>query len=57
VPGATMLGFIVLLLAISQVGEPLLILILIWGGAAWWLCAQGSLGSVPDRLGHIRQHG
>jgi predicted PurR-regulated permease PerM len=38
VPGATMLGFVGLLLAISQIGGPLLILI--WGGAAWWLFAQ-----------------
>ena len=30
-----MLGFLALLLAISQVGAPLLVLI--WGGAAWWL--------------------
>jgi predicted PurR-regulated permease PerM len=38
VPGAAMLGFVALLLAISQIGAPLLILI--WGGAAWWLFAQ-----------------
>ena len=38
VPGATTLGFIGLLLAISQIGGPLLILI--WGGAAWWLFGQ-----------------
>ena len=38
VPGAAMLGFVGLLLAISQIGGPLLILI--WGGAAWWLFAQ-----------------
>jgi predicted PurR-regulated permease PerM len=38
VPGATMLGFVGRLLAISQIGGPLLILI--WGGAAWWLFAQ-----------------
>jgi predicted PurR-regulated permease PerM len=38
VPGATMLGFVGLLLAISQIGAPLLILI--WGGAAWWLFVQ-----------------
>jgi predicted PurR-regulated permease PerM len=38
VPGATMLGFVGLLLAISQIGGPLLILI--WGGAAWWLFMQ-----------------
>jgi predicted PurR-regulated permease PerM len=39
VPGAMMLGFIALLLAISQVGGVLLVLI--WGGAAWWLFTQG----------------
>jgi predicted PurR-regulated permease PerM len=33
-----MLGFVALLLAISQIGGPLLVLI--WGGAAWWLFAQ-----------------
>ena len=38
VPGAAMLGFVGLLLAISQIGGPLLVLI--WGGAAWWLFAQ-----------------
>jgi predicted PurR-regulated permease PerM len=38
VPGAIMLGFVGLLLAISQIGGPLIILI--WGGAAWWLFAQ-----------------
>jgi predicted PurR-regulated permease PerM len=38
VPGAAMLGFVGLLLAISQIGSPLLILI--WGGAAWWLFGQ-----------------
>lgn len=38
VPGAGTLGFVALLLAISQIGSPLLILI--WGGAAWWLFAQ-----------------
>ena len=38
VPGAATLGFIALLLAISQIGGPLLILI--WGGGAWWLFAQ-----------------
>jgi predicted PurR-regulated permease PerM len=38
VPGAGTLGFAALLLAISQIGSPLLILI--WGGAAWWLFAQ-----------------
>jgi predicted PurR-regulated permease PerM len=34
-----MLGFVGLLLAISQVGGPLLVII--WGGAAWWLFRQG----------------
>jgi predicted PurR-regulated permease PerM len=38
VPGAGMLGFVALLLAISQIGAPLLVLI--WGGAAWWLFAH-----------------
>jgi predicted PurR-regulated permease PerM len=38
VPGAGTLGFVALLLAISQIGGPLLVLI--WGGAAWWLFAQ-----------------
>jgi predicted PurR-regulated permease PerM len=33
-----MLGFVALLLAISQIGSPLLVLI--WGGAAWWLFGQ-----------------
>ena len=38
VPGAVTLGFVALLFAISQIGGPLLVLI--WGGAAWWLFAQ-----------------
>jgi predicted PurR-regulated permease PerM len=38
VPGAVMLGFVALLLAISQIGGPLLVLI--WGGAAWWLSGK-----------------
>jgi predicted PurR-regulated permease PerM len=38
VPGAAMLGFVALLLAISQIGAPLLILI--WGAAAFWLFQQ-----------------
>ncbi len=37
-PGAATLGFIASLLAICQIGGPLLILI--WGGAAWWLFGQ-----------------
>ncbi len=42
VPGAPMLGFLALMLAISQIGGPLLVLI--WGGAAWWLFAQDQAG-------------
>jgi predicted PurR-regulated permease PerM len=42
VPGAAMLGFIALLLAISQIGAPLLMVI--WGGAAWWLFGHNSVG-------------
>jgi len=38
VPGAVVLGFVTLLLAISQIGGPLLILV--WGGAVWWLFGQ-----------------
>jgi predicted PurR-regulated permease PerM len=38
VPAAAMLGFVGLLLALSQIGGPLLILV--WGGAAWWLFAE-----------------
>jgi predicted PurR-regulated permease PerM len=38
VPGAAMLGFVAFLLAISQIAGPLLVLI--WGGAAWWLFAD-----------------
>jgi predicted PurR-regulated permease PerM len=32
-----MLGFVGLLLAISQIGAPLIVVI--WGGASWWLFA------------------
>jgi predicted PurR-regulated permease PerM len=42
VPGAATLGFVGLLLATSQIGGPLLILI--WGGAAWWLFGNGHQG-------------
>ena len=38
VPGAMMLGFVTLLLALSQIGAPLLVVI--WGAAAWWLFSQ-----------------
>ena len=33
-----MLGFVAFLLAMSQIGAPLLVLI--WGAAAWWLFTQ-----------------
>ena len=42
VPGAALLGFLALLLAISQIGATLMPLI--WGGAAFWLFQQGSQG-------------
>ena len=42
VPGAATLGFLGLLLAISQIGGPLLVLI--WGGAAWWLFSHDYQG-------------
>jgi predicted PurR-regulated permease PerM len=42
VPGAATLGFVGLLLAISQIGGPLLVLI--WGGAAWWLFGHDDQG-------------
>ena len=38
VPGAVLLGFVTLLLALSQIGAPLIILI--WVGAAVWLFGQ-----------------
>ena len=38
VPGAAMLGFVTLLLALSQIGAPLIVAI--WGGAAVWLFGQ-----------------
>jgi predicted PurR-regulated permease PerM len=39
VPGSVLLGFVVMLLAISQIGAPLIILV--WGGAAWFLFHAG----------------
>jgi predicted PurR-regulated permease PerM len=42
VPGTAMLGFLALLLAISQIGAPLLLAI--WGGAAFWLFQQDQHG-------------
>jgi predicted PurR-regulated permease PerM len=38
VPGGVLLGFITLLLALSQIGAPLIIAV--WGGAAYWLFGQ-----------------
>lgn len=42
VPGAMALGFLVLLLAISQVGQ--LFIPVVWGGATWWLFRQDMAG-------------
>lgn len=42
VPGAVLLGFVTLLLALSQIGAPLIILI--WVGAAVWLFGQDQQG-------------
>jgi predicted PurR-regulated permease PerM len=42
VPGATALGFVVLLLAISQIGQ--IFIPVVWGGAAWWLVRHDAAG-------------
>ncbi len=42
VPAAGGLAVLVLVLAISQIGAPLIPLV--WGGAAWWLFHQGDSG-------------
>jgi predicted PurR-regulated permease PerM len=42
VPGAVPLGFLTLLLALSQVGG--LLINFVWGGAAYWLYANGQTG-------------
>jgi predicted PurR-regulated permease PerM len=42
VPGAALLGFVTLLLALSQIGAPLIVLV--WGGAAIWLFGQDQQG-------------
>ena len=44
VPAAVPLGFITLLLALSQIGAPLINLV--WAGAAYWLHARGQTGLV-----------
>ena len=38
-PAPGLLGFLVMLLAISQIGAPLIVLV--WGGGAWWLFRLG----------------
>src|SRR6516165_4715907 len=38
IPGAALLGFVTLLLALSQIGAPLIVVV--WGGAAVWLFGQ-----------------
>jgi predicted PurR-regulated permease PerM len=42
VPGAVLLGFVTLLLALSQIGAPLIIVV--WAGAAFWLFGQDQQG-------------
>ena len=39
IPGAGILGFLALLIALSQIG---ILLVVIWGGAAWWLFSHSS---------------
>ncbi|HET9718431.1 MAG TPA: AI-2E family transporter [Pseudolabrys sp.] len=41
VPGAGLLGFLALIIALSQIG---ILLVVIWGGAAWWLFTTGAQG-------------
>ena len=42
IPGAALLGFVTLLLALSQIGAPLIVAV--WGGAAVWLFGQDQQG-------------
>jgi len=42
IPGAALLGFVTLLLALSQIGAPLIVVV--WGGAAAWLFGQDQQG-------------
>ena len=42
VPGAALLGFVTLLLALSQIGAPLIVLV--WGGAVVWLFGEDQQG-------------
>jgi len=41
IPGAGLLGFLALVIALSQIG---ILLVVIWGGAAWWLFDTGAQG-------------
>jgi predicted PurR-regulated permease PerM len=41
VPGAGLLGFLTLIIALSQFG---ILLVIVWGGAAWWLFGIGDTG-------------
>jgi predicted PurR-regulated permease PerM len=41
IPGAGLLGFVALLICLSQFG---VLLVLVWGGAAWWLFSNGRPG-------------
>lgn len=38
VPGAGLLGFVSLIIALTQIGT---LLVIVWGGAAWWLFSAG----------------
>jgi predicted PurR-regulated permease PerM len=40
-PGAGLLGFVTLIIALTQFG---ILLVIIWGGAAWWLFGIGHTG-------------
>ena len=44
IPGAVPIGFVTLLLALSQIGGPLIHLV--WAGGAYWLYLQGQTGLV-----------
>lgn len=44
IPGAVPIGFVTLLLALSQIGGPLIHLV--WAGGAYWLYLQGQVGLI-----------